>query len=36
MTIFMGQGSTETVESEAGAVGYMRQGSGHYIENTGG
>ena len=35
MTIFMAQGNTETVESEAGDVGYVRQGSGHYIENTG-
>jgi hypothetical protein len=35
MTIFMGQGNTETVEYGAGDVGYVHQESGHYIENTG-
>jgi oxalate decarboxylase len=35
MTVFMAQGNAETVEFEAGDVGYVPQGSGHYIENTG-
>lgn len=35
MTVFMAQGNAETVELEAGDVGYVPQGSGHYIENTG-
>jgi oxalate decarboxylase len=35
MSVFMAQGNAETVEFEAGDVGYAPQGSGHYIENTG-
>jgi oxalate decarboxylase len=35
MTVFMAEGNAETVEFEAGDVGYVPQGSGHYIENTG-
>lgn len=35
MTVFMAEGDAETVEFEAGDVGYVPQGSGHYIENTG-
>lgn len=35
MTVFMAQANAETVEFEAGDVGYAPQGSGHYIENTG-
>jgi oxalate decarboxylase len=35
MTVFMAQGNAETVEFEAGDVGYAPQGSGHYIENVG-
>jgi oxalate decarboxylase len=35
MTIFMAQGNAETVDFETGDIGYVPQGSGHYIENTG-
>lgn len=35
MTVFMAQANAETVEFEAGDVGYAPQGSGYYIENTG-
>ncbi|MBV9453080.1 MAG: hypothetical protein JOZ19_02975 [Rubrobacter sp.] len=34
MTVFTAQGNAETVVFEAGDVGYVPQGSGHYIENT--
>ncbi len=35
MTVFVARGKAETVEFETGDVGYVPQGSGHYIENIG-
>lgn len=35
MTVFASKGRAETVELNAGDVGYVPQGYGHYLENTG-